>query len=362
MNSQLSQSELDELIEKHLEVYLNGRAKLEKMVPLVVEKLENALAEEGILAKVSGRVKTKNSLRGKLRGWAADKDRAERLSDDQDVFHTAGDLAAVRVMTYMETDRDRVTRLIPELFANAAHLSDFDKDKKDEVGSQKQGQHYRATHMQIALKASDTSQQKLEDLKTAHCELQITSMLAHVWNEIEHDFFYKADKNKVSDAEKQALDSLGMLTRTGDNIITNLIEANQKQNNHHEQQSERFKTAAELENFLVNTYQGLKLGKKEIVLTSQCGALFSALKTIRLDHPKDLLLQATPRAIVDGYPTSRDILKLQSQKQLTRSVIKPHSCDAILVALLPRYSSILMKESHGLNREVAIAKAFAELN
>ena len=64
------------------------------------------------------------------------------------------------------------------------------------------------------------------NLSLDKCELQITSFLAHVWNEIEHDTIYKKGKDtNLSENEISAIDSLGLLTKTGDNIINTLLTA-----------------------------------------------------------------------------------------------------------------------------------------
>lgn len=57
------------------------------------------------------------------------------------------------------------------------------------------------------------------------CEIQICSLLAHVWNEIEHDLGYKPLSGELSAGERRALEALGNLTRAGDSTIVNLLEA-----------------------------------------------------------------------------------------------------------------------------------------
>lgn len=343
-------------IKTHFDSFMQGRARLEKLVPYVVEKLENALKEKGIPAKVAGRVKNKHSLHGKLQKWAGDPKRASRLTNGTSVFDIVGDLAAVRVMTYMERDRDDVVALVQDLFAPAPGDKGFDLDPKDNNAS-----HYRATHLQIALKPEDCSEKnKLDDLKGAHCELQVTSMLAHVWNEIEHDFFYKADKDAVSADEKQALDSLGMLTRTGDNIVSTLIEANSQRTTQHRWQSKRFSTVDELESFLGNTYAGLKLGKTDIEFSARVDTLFEVLATLGIDHPEELLFLATPKKVVEGYRLAREIKAYQLKYKRKKSIIDPDTCDAIVAGLLPEFIGQL-PTSPGNKRLVAIANVYREM-
>jgi len=51
-------------------------------------------------------------------------------------------------------------------------------------------------------------------------------MMAHVWNEIEHNIGYKPEGEGPSDAERGLLETLGHLTRAGDAAITRLLAAN----------------------------------------------------------------------------------------------------------------------------------------
>jgi hypothetical protein len=51
-------------------------------------------------------------------------------------------------------------------------------------------------------------------------------MMAHVWNEIEHDIGYKPEAEGPSEAELGLLETLGHLTRAGDAAITRLLAAN----------------------------------------------------------------------------------------------------------------------------------------
>jgi len=87
------------------------------------------------------------------------------------------------------------------------------------------GHFYRATHCQVHLPENDLVG-NYENLRGASCEIQICSMMAHVWNEIEHDIGYKPEGEGPSDAERGLLEALGHLTRAGDAAITRLLAAN----------------------------------------------------------------------------------------------------------------------------------------
>ncbi len=183
--------------------YHKATDRLYKLLTITTEKLEAALKRHKIMARVSGRVKSRDSLEKKLTKWSTDETKRALFTSKHDVFKLVGDLAAVRVMTYVEQDRERVAAIAREIFTHRPGREDFEYELKENSPRIKgdDTNHYRATHMQVCLRASDLHG-KGDNLDDDHCELQITSMLAHVWNEIEHDVVYKGDKSALSEDER----------------------------------------------------------------------------------------------------------------------------------------------------------------
>jgi ppGpp synthetase/RelA/SpoT-type nucleotidyltranferase len=72
-------------------------------------------------------------------------------------------------------------------------------EKKDQ-----DGRFYRATHCQVALKAEDLVE-PFDNLEGITCEIQVCSLLAHVWNELEHDLVYKPTTGTFSGRESDSL-------------------------------------------------------------------------------------------------------------------------------------------------------------
>jgi ppGpp synthetase/RelA/SpoT-type nucleotidyltranferase len=171
-----------------------------------------------IRAEVTSRGKSVKSFDGKLKRFAKRDDKTCQNVDE--VFAQIGDFAGVRVATYRPEDESRVTEEIKKRFRG----SDTDavaverKDKLEENGF------YRATHCQVFLPDEELVG-TYENLKGTGCEIQVCSMMAHVWNEIEHDIGYKPEGGGPQPAEKGLLQALGHLTRSGDEIITRLLEA-----------------------------------------------------------------------------------------------------------------------------------------
>jgi hypothetical protein len=63
------------------------------------------------------------------------------------------------------------------------------------------------------------------NLKGLGCEIQVCSLLAHVYNEIEHDLRYKPLAGELSKQETDLLDGLGHLVASGDIIINQTLNA-----------------------------------------------------------------------------------------------------------------------------------------
>ncbi|HBQ14885.1 MAG TPA: hypothetical protein DEF51_28420 [Myxococcales bacterium] len=197
--------------------------RYEKLADLVYERCLQLVGEIGIRATVQRRAKSPQSLRKKLLQIQRKEPADPRYTDVDSVFEHMGDLAAVRVATYLESEREAV---VQELCARFDLVPASDEhpnpDEKDKTGRAK---HYRAIHCQVLLKAEDL-QGGNANLAGTSCEIQVCSMLAHVWNEIEHDLGYKPETGALSEAELDCLEALGQQVRAGDTIIKALLDAN----------------------------------------------------------------------------------------------------------------------------------------
>ena len=126
-----------------------------------------------------------------------------------------GDLSAVRIATYVETDRPKVVAKLKDYFTLVGA-----PDVKDGVAKSK---FYRATHVQVKLPARDLVA-PYDNLEDVECEIQVCSMLAHVYNEIEHDLGYKPFSGELVRAETEALDAIGNIVSAGDTLIAHAIQ------------------------------------------------------------------------------------------------------------------------------------------
>lgn len=197
------------------ERYLREFDRYSKMAEAVYEKcLEIVQKKLTVRATVQRRAKNPKSFVEKLKN---SKTRGRYNSIDE-VFNGISDLAGVRIATYLESDRHIVVEEIRKAFSGRG-ADGPEIDIKDALGS---GKHYMATHCQVFL-IDDELIGSNENLRGTTCEIQVCSLLANVFNEIEHDLQYKPLNGEPSDQEKEFIDQLGLLTKAGDITIERLL-------------------------------------------------------------------------------------------------------------------------------------------
>jgi ppGpp synthetase/RelA/SpoT-type nucleotidyltranferase len=197
--------------------------RFEKLAEVAYEQCLRIVEETGVRATVQRRTKKPQSLRKKLLRIQRKIPEDPKFSSVDDVFANISDLAAVRVGTYLESDRARIVEELRRSFDLVPESGEH--PNPDEKNMQDRAKHYRAVHCQVLLKPEDQRGTNSNLAGTA-CEIQVCSMLAHVWNEIEHDLGYKPETGTLSERELDCLDVLGQLVRAGDVEIKTLLDAN----------------------------------------------------------------------------------------------------------------------------------------
>jgi ppGpp synthetase/RelA/SpoT-type nucleotidyltranferase len=294
----------------------------EKLAKFVARKCEREIIRANTLrAAVTARAKGPEKFRGKLEK----KYRAEiGLDTADDALRRVTDLAGVRISTYLEADRAKVVEEIKKLFDgpddNPVHV-----DVKDAADK-----YYRATHCQVSIKKDDLDDDT-SNLEGLTCEIQVCSMLAHVWNEIEHDLVYKPTTGVISEREKDSLKNLALNTLGGDIVIKQLFEAN----------AERIKQAQDLAAPFIDVYDFVTRIRDYFPDSSQFGAyagqLYENLTALGFD---------TPTKIYDEFLTGN---YKEKSSQILHQLhgylagigddavrVEPESSDALLVLLLDK--------------------------
>lgn len=212
-----------QLIDPAVDRYRRERDRYIKLADRIAEICRTDICQENaIRAQVTFRVKSIGSFEGKLRRFVR-KDNKNFLTVD-DVFSEISDLAGVRIATYRQEDLRTVVEAVQRVFSGpdggAVDIDEKDRHKQDSKNF------YVATHAQVAL-----SEEELigtyDNLNDVTCEIQICTMMAHVWNEIEHDIGYKPEGKGPSSLEQNLLVMLGHNVRSGDVMISQLLAANE---------------------------------------------------------------------------------------------------------------------------------------
>jgi ppGpp synthetase/RelA/SpoT-type nucleotidyltranferase len=177
----------DDTIKKAVQRYHREYDRYLKLAARVAEICRAEVVEDNaIRAQVTSRAKTPKSLEGKLRRFATTGKKS--MPDVDAVFDQIRDLAAVRVATYEQRHEEQVVALIGKRFVEAGDQPPTherkDKNRDDP------NNFYRASHIEVVLTAAD-GVGTYANVMDVPCEIQVCSMMAHVWNEIEHDLGYK---------------------------------------------------------------------------------------------------------------------------------------------------------------------------
>lgn len=165
---------LDEYDEHHV-LYEDFRKRVEGLI-------NDLLASHQLIVHtVESRLKTRSSLESKLSKNQGEID--SKYADLADIT----DIVGLRIITYFDTDVDRVARMIEGEF-------DIDRsncsDKREMHDPDRFG--YLSLHYVALLSGDRLKHSELKKFNACKFEVQIRSMLQHAWAEIEHDLGYKS--------------------------------------------------------------------------------------------------------------------------------------------------------------------------
>ena len=150
----------------------------QELEPIVLERLENVLSnsnQEDRLYHITHRIKTVDSIRGKL----------ERKPDTYPDLYSIRDILGFRIICYFSDEVDEAARLVSESFKVNWSKS---KDKRELIKPDAFG--YLSLHYICSLPENSGYPKHLSRLSF---EIQMRTMLQHTWAEIEHDLGYKTE-------------------------------------------------------------------------------------------------------------------------------------------------------------------------
>lgn len=151
--------------------------KYERFANEVEHQLRSILEEEGIVCNaITSRVKERDSLDKKI---DIKMDKYSNLSEITDI-------AGIRVITYYDSDVDRVAKIVEQEFCVDKENS---IDKREALDPEKFG--YCSVHYVVTLNETRLQLSEYRSYAGMKCEIQIRTVLQHAWAEIEHDLGYK---------------------------------------------------------------------------------------------------------------------------------------------------------------------------
>lgn len=343
----------DDTIKRAVQRYHREYDRYLKLAARVAEICRSEIVEgNAIRAQVTSRAKSPKSFEGKLRRFAATGKKS--LPDVDEVFDQIRDLAAVRVATYEQRHEGQVVQLVCKRFIDASgqRPTHERKDKnRDDPGN-----FYRASHIEVFLTEVD-GVGTYTNVMDVPCEVQVCSMMAHVWNEIEHDLGYKPAAGVLSDQERNFLVMLGQSVRMGDGTIASLFAETERRQR---EQGGAFTDVYDFVARLRGWFPGVDFGRN-------AGALFEALQPIRLMNPDSIRrLLSLPEPMTEAGRAAIDAFsqRLQAQDE-GRFKLDPDSSDLLLVLLLPKigrhlYSPVADSPSDGVVRVRWFAERYSE--
>jgi ppGpp synthetase/RelA/SpoT-type nucleotidyltranferase len=337
----------DEQIVECQERYLREFDRYSKMADTVYEKcLEIVQKKLTVRATVQRRAKNPKSFVEKLKKVTM----RERFHSVDDVFDRISDLAGVRIATYLESDRNTVVEEIRKEFSGRVEgIPEIDVKDKGEVG-----RHYKATHCQVLL-LEDELVAPNENLRGTTCEIQVCSLLAHVFNEVEHDLQYKPLTGDLSEQEKEFIDQLGLLTKAGDITIKRLL---------HEAENRlqgRTGVFADVYDFIARMRVEMRLAEG---FAANAGQLFDELLLLKINTP-DAISQAVCKGeakplyeIADAEYARLKEFMVQDQRQA--DLLEDGSSDVLLVGILRSHLAQVLK-NHPMGRGVGRPSRLAQI-
>lgn len=159
--------------------YPEKAEKYDNYGALLKQAIENILKEENVrVHAIHYRVKKLDSLVEKIAS------KADKYSTLEDVT----DLCGLRIITYLESDVDKVNEILrTHLVIDENNSVDKRKKEADEFG-------YKSLHLVVTLPNDWLKSPIYKPCKDLKAEIQIRSILQHAWAEIEHDLGYKSNE------------------------------------------------------------------------------------------------------------------------------------------------------------------------
>ncbi|MBI5489203.1 MAG: hypothetical protein HY905_17845 [Deltaproteobacteria bacterium] len=205
MPDELTEPQIDATVER----YVLELARYERVAEIVADQLRRELRAGQQRHLLSFRAKHPEDLREKLRRNRDDPKYAYVLLA-RNINDVVTDLAGCRVVVYDPEASKQVDAIVQDRLPHAGRPDDR------EIHDKPSG--YRAIHHLVRLGAGP----EMLSVGGAICEIQICSVAAHLFNELEHDIRYKPVATPVGADETELLEQLLSVTHLTDSMVRHL--------------------------------------------------------------------------------------------------------------------------------------------
>lgn len=200
------------IIDKFINQYKREYDFYDKISSKAKEIIQERLSEAWIIAIVTSRAKSLDSLKNKI-----EKIHSETPFKRVDTIrNNIKDLSWVRIALYFPSDKEKIEELINKDF----RINDI----KIHTNHKESDTWYWATHYLVDINKVGTNKR----YKNSLIEIQVASVLMHAWSEVEHDLIYKEKNWKATKNEIKIIDEINEIVKKWEDALERLNLATEK--------------------------------------------------------------------------------------------------------------------------------------
>lgn len=341
--------DVDEIVKeykKSFEIYESFETILKNYIQGLLDKAiqEGKLDKESV--EIKSRTKEIESFKGKI-------SRDDKKLKYKDPLSEITDLVGIKIMLTSLKDENIVYELLKlEMKDNIDKENSVDKteDIKKERKFGYLGRHlvvfYDENMFELG-KHLINKEIHPSHFKGLRAEIQVKTLLQHVWAEVEHKARYKAGE-ELSNDKKRYFDRLAALIEVADDLFKDLVEESEKINQISKQKIQKEQEA--LESQSEQTQQESKKDSKDKkqspAVSSETIALYLANEIIK-NKFKDIEQKDTFYILVDEEPSfvSMQFIKLLKEVGIHRTIDLERLFKESNVQLLHKYAKNELKDN-----------------
>lgn len=339
--------DVDEIVKeykKSFEIYESFETILKNYIQGLLDKAiqEGKLDKESV--EIKSRTKEIESFKGKI-------SRDDKKLKYKDPLSEITDLVGIKIMLTSLKDENIVYELLKlEMKDNIDKENSVDKteDIKKERKFGYLGRHlvvfYDENMFELG-KHLINKEIHPSHFKGLRAEIQVKTLLQHVWAEVEHKARYKAGE-ELSNDKKRYFDRLAALIEVADDLFKDLVEESEKINQNSKQEIQKEALETQSEQTQQESKKDSKDKKQSPAVSSETIALYLANEIIK-NKFKDIEQKDTFYILVDEEPSfvSMQFIKLLKEVGIHRTIDLERLFKESNVQLLHKYAKNELKDN-----------------